>query len=292
MLAANRLILHLVTRCYKAVAEIEDSMSIPEPQRLFLQQILGKLNQDDRLLGVAIAGSYLTGEMDEYSDLDLIIVVDDVYYEQVLNERQLFANRLGSLLAAFTGEHVGEPRLLICLYDNPLIHVDLKFLLLQAFKTDRIENPVVLWERENLLTSAISDNPRNYPPLDPQWIEDRFWVWVHYCATKLGRGELFEVIDALSYMRSMVLARLAKVQIGRLPRGVRNLEREIPLLVPDFCQTLPTKHDRLEIAQALQHTIHFYRQLRDGLKKPEFVVRSQAEAASTQYLQTIINGFK
>jgi predicted nucleotidyltransferase len=273
-------------------AEIEDSMSIPEPQRLFLEQILGKLNQDDRLLGVAIAGSYLTGEMDEYSDLDLIIVVDDVYYEQVLNERQLFANRLGSLLAAFTGEHVGEPRLLICLYDNPLVHVDLKFLLLQAFKTDRIENPVVLWERGKLLSSAILDNPRNYPPVDPQWIEDRFWVWVHYCATKLGRGELFEVIDALSYMRSMVLARLAKVQIGRLPRGVRNLEREIPLLVPDFCQTLPGKHDRLEIAQALQYTIYFYRQLRDGLKKPEFVVRSQAEAASTRYLQTIINGFK
>ncbi|MER7057532.1 MULTISPECIES: hypothetical protein [unclassified Streptomyces] len=28
---------------------------------------------------------------------------------------------------------------------------------------------------------------------DLQWIEDRFWIWVHYGATKLGRGELFEV---------------------------------------------------------------------------------------------------
>ncbi|ARV57747.1 hypothetical protein BZZ01_03030 [Nostocales cyanobacterium HT-58-2] len=266
-------------------------MPIPEPQHSFLKQILANLNQDDRLLGVAIAGSYLTAEMDEYSDLDLIVVVDDVYYEQLLKERQLFASRLGSLLAAFTGEHVGEPRVLICLYDNPLVHVDLKFLLLEAFKTDRVENPVVLWERENLLTSAISEHPQNYPAVDPQWIEDRFWVWVHYGATKLGRGELFEAIDFLSFLRGQVLAPLAKVHSGLLPRGVRNLERELPHLLPDFCQTVPAKHERQEIARALQHTIHFYRELRDALKKPELIVHSQAEAASTQYLQRIIDGF-
>jgi predicted nucleotidyltransferase len=267
-------------------------MPVPEPQRSFLEQILASLKTDDRLLGIAIGGSYLSGEMDEYSDLDLAIVVDDVYYEQVLKERQQIASRLGSLLAVFTGEHVGEPRLLICLYDNPLVHVDLKFLLLQDFKTDRVENPVILWERGNLLTCAVEENARNYPPLDLQWIEDRFWVWVHYGATKLGRGELFEAIDFLSYLRGQVLAPLAKVQAGRLPRGVRNLERELPHLLPDFCQTIPSKHNAYEIAQAFQHTIRFYRQLRDATKLPELILRSQAEVASTRYLQTVIDAFK
>ncbi|MBD2514583.1 nucleotidyltransferase domain-containing protein [Nostoc sp. FACHB-973] len=267
-------------------------MAVPEPQRELLEQILAKLKTDDRLLGVAIAGSYLTGEMDEYSDLDLIIVVDDVHYQQVLQERQLLASKLGKLLAAFTGEHVGEPRLLICLYDDPLIHVDLKFLLLKDFQTDRVENPIVLWDQGNLLTLAVLENPRNYPPLNPQWIEDRFWVWVHYGATKLGRGELFEVIDFLSFLRGQVLAPLAKVQAGLLPRGVRNLEREIPSLVSDFRETIPAKHDAQEIARSLQYTIRFYRQLRSTLEMPELIIRSQAEAASTNYLQTVINSFK
>jgi hypothetical protein len=31
------------------------------------------------------------------------------------------------LLVGFTGEHVGEPRVLICLYGPPVLHVDLKF---------------------------------------------------------------------------------------------------------------------------------------------------------------------
>ncbi|MFN6497970.1 MAG: nucleotidyltransferase domain-containing protein [Nostoc sp. DedQUE01] len=263
-------------------------MAVPEPQRELLEQILANLKRDERLLGVAIAGSYLTGEMDEYSDLDLIIVVDDVHYQQVLQERQLLASKLGKLLAAFTGEHVGEPRLLICLYDEPLVHVDLKFLLLEDFQKDRVENPIVLWEQRNLLSLAVCENPRNYPPVDPQWIEDRFWVWVHYGATKLGRGELFEVIDFLSFLRGQVLAPLAKVQAGLLPRGVRNLEKEIPSLVSDFCETIPAKHDVQEIVRSLQYTISFYCQLRAELKTPELIIRSQAEAASKKYLQAVI----
>jgi hypothetical protein len=53
---------------------------------------------------------------------------------------------MGNLLAAFTGEHVGEPRLLICLFADPLMHVDLKFISLGQLSS-RVEDPVILWER-------------------------------------------------------------------------------------------------------------------------------------------------
>lgn len=48
------------------------------------------------------------------------------------------AGTLGHLLHAFTGEHVGEPRLLICLYGPELLHVDLKFVTLEML-TQRVE---------------------------------------------------------------------------------------------------------------------------------------------------------
>lgn len=69
----------------------------------------------------------------------------------------------------------------------------------------RTEDPAVLWERSTELTDSISRAESNYPMPDLTWIEDRFWVWVHFAAAKLGRGELFEVIDFLSFLRERVL---------------------------------------------------------------------------------------
>ena len=62
--------------------------------------------------------------------------------DEVMHERKSIASSLGRLAGAFTGEHVGEPRLLICLYDNPVLHVDLKFVNLFDAAV-RIENPVM-----------------------------------------------------------------------------------------------------------------------------------------------------
>jgi hypothetical protein len=36
---------------------------------------------------------------------------------------------------------------------------------------------------------------------DLQWLEDGSWVWVHYIATKIARGELLEAVDALGFVR-------------------------------------------------------------------------------------------
>ena len=60
--------------------------------------------------------------------LDLVPVVRDAAYAQVTTQKRAVAERFGDLLAAFTGEHVGEPRLLICLYGPELLHGDLKFV--------------------------------------------------------------------------------------------------------------------------------------------------------------------
>jgi len=98
------------------------------------------LENNSNVVGLAVVGSWLTGELDKYSDLDLMIVTKD----KIGGDRDKivdYAASLGHLLSGFTGEHVGEPRVLICLFDNPLLHVDLKFLTLEEFHS-RIETPI------------------------------------------------------------------------------------------------------------------------------------------------------
>lgn len=111
---------------------------IPSTHLTFLENLTEKLKKDQRIISVAIAGSYVSNQMDEFSDLDFKIIVDSACYDDVMAERREIASTLGDLVASFTGEHVGEPRLLICLYDNPVLHVDLIFMKKDGLE-DRIE---------------------------------------------------------------------------------------------------------------------------------------------------------
>lgn len=260
-------------------------MTLPTDHQTFFDRMLPIVRNDHRFLGIAAAGSWITNTMDIYSDLDFVIVVDDAHYEQVMQNRQQIAKSFGNLLTGFTGEHVGEPRVLICLYNEPLLHVDLKFVSHKDV-SDRIENPVILWEREETITKAfLTANP--VPPVpDLQWIEDRFWVWVHYGALRLGRGELFEVIGFLGYLRVAVLGPLSLMLHQNLPRGVRRLETLAPSHLEEMKKTVPA-YDRKACADSIRSAIKLYRILRDAHAEPSLILREDAEVAAVRYFEQI-----
>jgi hypothetical protein len=188
--------------------------TMPDPHRAFLEHAIAKLQIDGRLEGVAAGGSFIGGALDEHADLDLVVVPRPDVAADVLRDGHELAQRLGPLLAAFPGDHVGELRLLICLYGPPLLHVDLKFLSTDEL-SHRVEDPVILWDRRGMVRAALSATNAVYPPPRMQWMEDRFWVWMHYTAVKIARGELFEAIDALTFVR----ARARPARAGRRRRA-------------------------------------------------------------------------
>src|SRR4051794_26139827 len=152
---------------------------LPEWAAAFVGPLLAECDADERFLGITVNGSLAAGAGDEFSDLDLILVCRDGDEDAVLADGPALAARLGSLLGWFPADHVGAPELLICLYGPPLRHVDLKFIPL-AHVAGRVEDGVVLWDRAGEVAAAIAASTAIWPAPDPQWIEDRFWIWVHY----------------------------------------------------------------------------------------------------------------
>jgi len=108
-------------------------------QSIFVANAKEILEKDEEVVGLAVGGSWLTNEIDEFSDLDLILVTK-IKVSDSKDKMLEFAHRLGNFLSGFTGEHVGEPPVLIGLYDNPLLHVDIKFLTLEELEP-RVETP-------------------------------------------------------------------------------------------------------------------------------------------------------
>jgi hypothetical protein len=223
--------------------------------------------------------------VDEHSDLDLVIAVEPACFDAVMHDRQAMAASLGSLLAAFTGEHVGAPRLLICLYGPPPLHVDLKFVPLPD-AAHRVDECVVLWERHGRLSAVLATEAAAYPVPDLQWIEDRIWPWVHYLAGKIARGELFEAIDGLGFVRARVLSPLLLQLHGAQPNGVRRFEAAVPGYVGALAATL-AEHDAYSCARALRATIALYREVRDRAAKTSLVRRSAAEAAACAFFESV-----
>jgi len=197
---------------------------IPSLHARFVERIRDAVAADERFSALLAGGSYVHGGFDAYSDLDFVIVVDDAHYEDAMASRVAFAQGLGELLNAFTGEHVGEPRLLICLYGPPLLHVDLKF----ATATDldrRVERPAIVYARDRVAVEARLDAAHiRWPEHAPQWFEDRAWIWLHYAAAKWGRGELFDALGMLAFFRDQVLGPMLHRREARPQRGTRRAE--------------------------------------------------------------------
>jgi predicted nucleotidyltransferase len=258
---------------------------MPAAHREFLTQALPALRADARLEGVAACGSFVTGVLDEQSDLDLVVVSAPEVAKDVLRGGRALAARLGPLLEGFPGDHVGEPRLLICLYGPPLLHVDLKFVAPDEL-APRVEEPRVLWDRRGVVRAALAASKAVAPAPRFQWMEDRFWIWAHYVATKIARGELFEAVDALTFVRACVLGPLTLADAGARPTGVRRLEAHAPAAVARLSGTVPSP-DRAACQTALLASVDLYTDLRERVAPPTLVRNPAAERAVRDFLRSM-----
>ncbi|MQM26355.1 nucleotidyltransferase domain-containing protein [Glycomyces albidus] len=260
-------------------------MSLPDVHERFLDGLLPRTRSDPRIVGVAAGGSIANGVPDEYSDIDLVLAIEDDEFDEVMRGRLALIAAWSPLVAGFTGEHVGEPRLIISLMGPQALHVDFKFVRLTDFAT-RVDGLRVLWERDGRLSAALAATPPAPPRLDLQWIEDRFWVWIHYGATKLARGELLEAIGFIAFLRETVFGPLIQHRHGKLLQGVRRLEAIDPDAAARLEATL-CGSDRGEVGKALLACVELYRQWTDDVDVA-FDRNHDAAGLATRYLNEVV----
>ena len=250
----------------------------------FRAAALARLLADARVASVLEAGAGATGRLDRYSDLDFVLVASEGEYDSLLTGRVALAESLGPLLACFTGEHVGEPRLLICLFETAsgdhLLHVDLKVVRAEDL-AHRVDDPLIHFDRTGAAGAAMAAAKAVWPERMSQWFEDRIWIWLHYAAARAGRGELFEAIDSLGFIRGQVLAPMLSARAGLPQRGLRHIEM-VEGAAAALTKTLarPTRGD---VRQALAATANLYRELREH--DPPASPRRRAEELAIAYAE-------
>jgi hypothetical protein len=100
------------------------------------------LEPDDKVIGLAAAGSWLTNEIDEFSDLDLILVTQ----QKVSGDKNLMLDYEKKWLVSYSPLQVSlseNHEFYFCLSGIPLLREDIKFVTLDKFHL-RIEIPIIL----------------------------------------------------------------------------------------------------------------------------------------------------
>ena len=219
---------------------------------------------DPDVVGMAVTGSFATGEADELSDVDLRLYVRPDAVGAVLARVPDLAASCGDVVARFGADHLGIPSLTIVLYDD-LVHVDLDVVAVDRATEHNEGLPaVMLWEREPISARL----PGTFEPdvaAEVQWMEARIWTWSWYIQSKILRGELYEALDGLQYVRDRVLFRLLAFHGDRRPAGGRRAESVVGDHAGAFARTVPAALDPAAVLGALRAEIDLYRRLADPL---------------------------
>jgi hypothetical protein len=213
---------------------------------------------------MAVTGSFATGNADEVSDVDLRLYARSGTVETVVARVPGLAAACGRVVAIFVADHLGIPTLTIVLFDD-LVHVDFDVVSVDRAAEHNAGLPaVVLWEREPI-SAAL---PGTYGPdftADLRWMEARIWTWSWYIQSKVLRGELYEALDGLQYVRDQVLFRLLAFGRGDRPAGGRRAEAVVGEHADAFARTVPIALERAAFLEALRAEIDLYRRLADPL---------------------------
>ena len=236
---------------------------LPRHKRRLIAVCEMGFNEPD-VLGMALAGSFAEGVPDEYSDLDIRVVLAKGSLNSLFRRREELARACGPLVAAFTGEHVGEPHLLITLYED-LVHVDFLFAEL-AEMSSRNEGrlALVLWRRDQGVASAFSQSHVSDIPIDLEYMEARMWTWTWYIQSKILRGELWEAVSGLTFVRDRVLFRLLAITQDVRHRGARFAEALVGEHAASVAGTYGTLHQE-SLLESLRNTVQLYMVLADPL---------------------------
>jgi len=254
--------------------ELPPGIEALAPQRAKLLSIAQAAQGDPDIVGMVIKGSFALGIADEFSDLDLSLVITDGNFDEVFARRPQLVSAPGDVVATFTGEHVGLPRLRIVLYDD-LVHVDFSYVRLGEFPNKPEDLPCrVIWERGGLLSNRLAAATHPSPHIDAAWLEARMWTWVWYTHTKILRGELYEALNGLQLLRTWVLFPLLAVTRGQRPGGSRRAEQLVGELQEDFEATVAAP-DRPATMKALEKCVELYLQLADPILEQQGVEKAE-----------------
>jgi predicted nucleotidyltransferase len=244
--------------------------------------LIDRFARDERVEGVLVVGSGAHGFADEYSDLDLGVIMRTGDPAAFALE---WAARLESELPVVHrfGDDRGEAGYVIGLLLENFLEVDIGFL-----RIDQMAERGMPWAIAFDRSGAVERRQRSLEPASEDAEQayrrtvDGIWHWITHARVAIARGRVLLALTDLDEVRMGIL-RVAAIRLGisnrkdvdRLPREVRDRVEE----------SLPRSLEPQELARALGASAHaFFAEARALEADLDLDIATRLEPVVNQYL--------
>jgi predicted nucleotidyltransferase len=191
--------------------------SISETEERVIAQLVRSCATDDRIAALFLGGSRARGEDDEYSDVDLCVIVRDHAYDDVIAGRDALVRTLGDPLFL---EDFGSGNMAFVILDDG---TELEFNFFAEGDLDAIRSGPyrVLLDRDGILANRAFPLPEADRTAQVEALRDiLFWFWhdVGHFTTAVGRGQLWWAAGQLEQLRAYCV-NLVRIDHGGVAEG-------------------------------------------------------------------------
>lgn len=219
---------------------------------------LETLSMKKNVLGVILIGSLARKTADEYSDIDLVVVVHNDINKEI-NYWESFFNDEKNIIVSQIMEH-GNWLSTLVKTDDQIIKVDYDFVnyeeLGESLKSSfdmgtGICDGNILFERDRLLSKIYNECSSQKVNRNPDININELIIHLYSAIRMYKRGELFEANDIINQIRDPFLLSLIGRRNNQPFENYRKLEKKYPNDITDKLRATYCKIDSIELEQAL-----------------------------------------
>jgi predicted nucleotidyltransferase len=245
-------------------------MTIPKDLQEAVERFRALCQADPRVVAAFVGGSLATGTADEYSDIDVYLIVADEAYDSFFAERAVFMRQLGEPVYLEDFDGFGFDMVLFIFEDG--IKGELALARASSFLHIH-EGPYrVLVDKRGLLegvTFPIERMPVEEQRRNLEHLLKSFWRQLFLLNSALGRGWLLSAASYFEGMRRQLL-HVCRLSVDFSASGDKPpLESLLPeQLVVDLRQTFP-RLDREEMVAAVQEAVCVFQRIAKPLAQAQ-----------------------
>jgi predicted nucleotidyltransferase len=214
---------------------------MPETAEAVIEQLVESCVADDRVAALFLGGSLARGEADEYSDIDLCVIVRDEAYADVIAGRDAFVRAVGEPLFL---EDFGHDHMAFAILTGGT-ELELNFFRAHDLAAIRPGPHRVLLDKDGILTGVTFASPESDREAQLEQLRQiLFWFWhdVGHFTAAIGRGQLWWAAGQLEQLRACCVT-LVRIEQGGPAEDEAYWKLDLEIATEPRCVALDVRAD-------------------------------------------------